>query len=81
MIRVCHPRGLIAQTALLPLASANRTALSPQLRYELRMKTSVWFEVAMLGIILVASLVSAVSSEIRTHGASVEHRAERSTGQ
>jgi hypothetical protein len=48
---------------------------------KLRMKTSVWFEVAMLGIILVASLVSAVSSEIRTHGASVEHRAERSTGQ
>jgi hypothetical protein len=51
--------------------------MSPRLRYELRMKTSVWFEVAMLGVILVASLVSAVSSEVRTQVASAEHRVER----
>jgi len=55
--------------------------MSPHVRYELRMKTSMWFEVTMLGVILIASLVSAVSSEVRTQSASVEHRAERSADQ
>jgi hypothetical protein len=45
------------------------------------MKTSLWFEVTMLGIILVASLISAVSNEVRTQGISAEHRAERSADQ